>query len=236
MSEWAPKRFYKSATVESAEGGWTVHLDARPLRTPGKSALIVPTLPLAEAVAEEWNAQTGKIDPTVMPLTRTANSAIEKVAPQKAAVADMLAEYGDSDLLCYRADHPDELVQRQQQGWDPMLTWAAETLGARLAPRVGVMHEPQDPGALAALRAEVHKLDSFELAPFHDLVALSGSLVLGLAVSHGHPAAEIWHLSRIDESWQEEMWGADEEAAEVSEIKRTAFLQAERFLRLCRAA
>ena len=110
MSEWAPRRFYKHATVEEAEGGFTVHLDGRPLRTPGKVPLVVPTRGIAEAMAEEWRAQDEKIDPRTMPFTRTANSAIDKVAPQHADVAAMLAEYGDSDLLCYRAESPAPLV------------------------------------------------------------------------------------------------------------------------------
>ena len=137
MSEWAPRRFYKDATVETAEGGFIVHLDGRPLRTPGKAPLVVPSRGIAEAMAEEWRAQDEKIDPRTMPFTRTANSAIDKVAPQHPEVADMLAEYGDSDLLCYRAESPAELVARQAERWDPLLDWAAREMGARLEPRAG---------------------------------------------------------------------------------------------------
>ena len=234
MSEWAPRRFYETATATEVDGGHGIALDGRRVMTPGKSPLVVPTRGLAEAIAEEWQAQGEKIDPNTMPFTRTANSAIEKVTPQRDAVAAMLADYGDSDLLCYRADQPDELVQRQSERWDPLLDWAATRFGARLEPRTGVIHAPQDPGALAALAREAHAFDAFELAAFHDLVSLTGSLVLGLAATDPeHDPEALWALSRLDESWQEELWGVDEEASDVAERKRAAFLHAHRFYRLC---
>lgn len=236
MSEWAPRRFYEQATATEVEGGHGIALDGRRVMTPGKSPLVVPTRPLAEAIAAEWQAQDEKIDPNTMPFTRTANSAIEKVAPQRAEVAQMLAEYGDSDLLCYRADGPEALVERQAEQWDPMLDWAEATHGARLAPRAGIMHAPQDGAALDRLAARVHEMDAFELAAFHDLVSLTGSLVLGLAATD--PAQDpqhLWALSRLDESWQEEQWGVDEEAAEMAARKQAAFHHAHRFYTLCKA-
>ncbi|WP_353473225.1 ATP12 family protein [Salipiger sp. H15] len=237
MSEWAPRRFYKDATVEEAEGGFTVHLDGRPLRTPGKVPLVVPSRAIAEAMAAEWRAQDEKIDPRTMPFTRTANSAIDKVAPQHADVAEMLAEYGDSDLLCYRAASPAELVARQTARWDPLLDWAARELGARLEPRTGLMHAPQPGAPLGILSERTHALSPFELAAFHDLVALTGSLVLGFAATRTeHAAEELWALSRLDETFQEELWGEDEEAREAAEIKRQAFLHAHRFFALCQPA
>ncbi len=237
MSEWAPRRFYKDATVEEAEGGFIVHLDGRPLRTPGKVPLVVPTRAIAEAMAEEWRAQEEKIDPRTMPFTRTANSAIDKVAPQHPEVADMLAEYGDSDLLCYRAESPAELVARQAERWDPLLDWAAREMGARLEPRAGIMHASQPEAPLRILAERTHGFTPFELAAFHDLVALTGSLVLGFAATgQEHDAKELWALSRLDETFQEELWGEDEEAQEAAEIKRQAFLHAHRFFALCQAA
>ncbi|GGG64766.1 ATPase [Salipiger pallidus] len=230
MSEWAPKRFYKDVTVIEAEGGFGVALDGRRVMTPGKSPLVVPARALAEIIATEWDAQAEKVDPTTMPFTRTANSAIEKVAPQREAVAAMLAEYGDSDLLCYRAETPDELAARQAERWDPMLDWAAAAHGGRLLPRTGIMHAPQDEAALSALAAPAFAMDPFELAAFHDLVALTGSLVLGLAASERtHDPEALWALSRLDEDWQAELWGVDEEAAEMAAHKRLAFLDAHRF-------
>lgn len=233
MSEWTPRRFWQNAQSVPAEGGHAVTLDDKPVRTPAKARLIVPTRPLADAIATEWQAQGERIDPGTMPFTRMANSAIDKVAPQRAEVADMLAAYGDSDLLCYRAEAPDALVARQQEQWDPMLDWAAAELGARLQPRHGVMHAPQPREALQALAAQVHALDPFALAAFHDLVSLTGSLVLGFAATRQARDDEtLWALSRLDEAWQQEQWGVDEEAAEVAEIKREAFLHAARFYRM----
>lgn len=230
MTEWAPKRFWKAAEVASAPAGWTVTLDGRAIKTPAKAALVLPSEGLARAVAEEWQAQGEKIDPATMPFTRMANSAIDKVSPQREAVADMLAAYGDSDLLCYRAESPEELVARQAEQWDPLLHWAAETFGARLAPRGGVMHEPQDAAALERLSAEVHAQPPFALAAFHDLVAISGSLVLALAVIHGaRSPREAWALSRLDETWQAEQWGVDEEAAETAALKAAEFEHAAHF-------
>ena len=132
MSEWAPRRFWTQAAAEPVAGGWQVTLDGKPIRTPGKLPLVLPTEALARAIAEEWDAQTDRIDPGAMPLTRAANSAIERVAPQFDAVADMLADYGGTDLLCYRAEHPVELVVRQAEGWNPWLDWAQSDLGADL--------------------------------------------------------------------------------------------------------
>ena len=237
MSEWKAKRFWKAAAVVKESGGYMVQLDSRPIRTPAKRPLILPSRALAQAVSAEWDAQTDLIKPDTMPVTRTANAAIDKVAVQHAEVADMLAAYGDSDLLCYRADTPEELVERQKAQWDPMLDWVFDAFGARLVPRVGVIHAPQDPAALAVLTARVHALDPFELAAFHDLVSLSGSLVLGLAAEQGtFPPETLWLISRLDEQWQAEQWGADDEAEAMAEIKRCAFLHACDVIKLRRSA
>ncbi|WGW05255.1 ATP12 family chaperone protein [Tropicibacter oceani] len=233
MSEWAPKRFWQNTEINPVEGGFTVLLDGRGVKTPAKTPLIVPTEALAREIAAEWQAQQDKVNPKTMPFTRTANSALDKVATQHAEVADMLAAYGDADLLCYRADHPQELVQRQIEAWDPMLDWAETALGARLEPRSGVIHAPQAPQALTHLARQVHDLNPFALAAFHDLVSMTGSLVLGFAAAHDHlPADQIWQLSRIDETWQEEQWGEDEEATALAVHKRGEFLHASRFFRL----
>lgn len=227
MSEWKAKRFWKTVSVTQSANGFGIALDDRPVRTPAKRALTVPTRTLAEAVAAEWEAQEAAINPGTMPFTRTANSALDKVAVQKAEVADMLAEYGDADLLCYRATHPEALVARQAAVWDPMLDWAEAALGARLQARAGVMHVPQEADALAVLRARVHAFDVFELAAFHDLVSLSGSLILAFAtVAQTHSPKAIWMISRLDEIWQAEEWGQDDDAEAVAAIKEAAFLHA----------
>jgi len=230
MSEWKRKRFWDEASVTEQDGGFAVLLDGRGLKTPAKAALILPTPQMAEAVAAEWAAQEGEIDPGSMPFTRSANAAIDKVRPQQAEVADMLADYGDSDLLCYRADAPQHLVDRQAEHWDPALEWAEAALGVRLEPRVGIMHQPQEPQGQARLRAQVHALDPFQLAAFHDLVSLTGSLILGFAAAQNWRDADaIWQMSRLDELWQEEQWGQDEEAQAAAELKRGAFLHAKNF-------
>lgn len=234
MSSWAPRRFWTAAIPVPVEGGYAVHLDGRPLRTPMKAPLILPTLGLAEAVAAEWQAQEKTVNPETMPFTRASNSAIDKVTAQFDVVADMLAEYGGSDLLCYRAEGPEGLVARQAQGWDPLLDWAREDLGAALQTTVGVMHVAQPAASLETLRGHVRSLTPFQLAAFHDLVAITGSLVLALAVVRGRITVEAaWSLSRIDEDWQISLWGEDEEAAEVAARKRGALLQAYRFYELC---
>ncbi|MGH1331166.1 MAG: ATP12 family chaperone protein [Paracoccaceae bacterium] len=235
MSDWAAKRFWKETAVEAAAdgAGFEVRLDGRMVRTPAKTPLVLPTRAMAEAVAREWDAQEGKINPLGMPVTRGANAALDKVAAQHSEVADMIADYGDSDLLCYRAASPAELIARQAQAWDPLLDWAETALDARLLPRTGVIHQPQDSGAIAALRERVHALDPFELAAFHDLVAMSGSLVIGFAALHEYaPISQLWDLSRIDEDWQIEQWGKDDEAAELAEVKRAAFMSALTFYQL----
>ena len=233
MSEWKQKRFWKQVAVAGTDGSFAVELDGRRVKTPAKAPLAVPTRAMAEAIAAEWDAQGESIDPGAMPCTRSANASIDKVTHQHSEVADMLAEYGDSDLLCYRAAAPRELALRQAAEWDPVLNWAEAALGARLLPREGVLHVPQDAGALEVLRRRVHALTPFQLAAFHDLVGISGSLVLGFAVSEGWRSAdEIWQLSRLDERWQEEQWGVDEEAAAAAAVKQQEFLHAERFFRL----
>lgn len=230
MSEWKAKRFWKEATFEPVEGGWQVLLDGRPVRTPAKAALVLPSERLAQAIAAEWQAQGEKIDPRAMPATRTANSAIDKVAVQHEEVAAMLAAYGGSDMLCYRAEGPAELVARQSADWDPLLDWAETRFGARLAVTAGVMPVAQDAAALERLAAPLREMDPFALAAFHDLVALSGSLVLAHAVTEARlDAAEAWRLSRLDEEWQIEQWGEDEEAEALAQVKRTAFHDAARF-------
>ncbi len=236
MSDWKPKRFWKTALAGPCEGGFTVLLDERPVRTPTKAPLTMPTIAMAEAVAREWDAQKELVDPRTMPVTRGANAAIDKVRTQRAEVVSLLSEYGDSDLLCYRAAGPEGLIQRQAEGWDPMLDWAAETLNARLFVGEGVMHVTQKPDALQRLEAQVAAFDDFALAAVHDLISISGSLILALAITKDAISVEkAWLLSRIDEHWQIEQWGEDEEATLAEAVKRDAFFDAARFYRLATA-
>lgn len=236
MTSWTAKRFWKSATVEGEGDCWGVRLDTRPLRTPAKTALVLPTRAMAEAIAAEWQVQQGEIRPATMPVTRAANSAIDKVTPQREAVIAAIADYGTTDLLCYRAEAPAALAARQAAAWDPLLDWAAAVLGAPLQVTAGVIPVAQEAASLSRLHAEVAGFDAFALAALHDLVMIPGSLVIGLALARGRlTAGEAWAIASIDETWQAEQWGEDAEAAEFAAGKRDALIAAQRFLQLARA-
>ncbi|MCV6596496.1 MAG: ATPase [Mangrovicoccus sp.] len=227
MSEWIPRRFWTKAEVTTAPEGYGIALDGRALRTPAKAQMILPSRPLAEAVAAEWRAQEEKIDPLSMPFTRTVNSAIDNVAKNHSQIAEMIAAYGESDLLCYRAESPAELVARQAAAWDPLLDWAAGEFGAPLEIGAGLIHVAQPESSLKILAQKVHDLDAFRMAAFHDLVALSGSLIIGFAVLDKFlPADTLWERSRLDEIWQQEHWGEDEDAAHIIARKREEFFHA----------
>lgn len=233
--EWKARRFWKTVSVAAAEGGagYAVMLDSRPVKTPGKAPLVVPSRPLAEALAAEWDAQEDVIRPENMSLTRAANTAIDGVAGRRESVVDEIAGYGASDLLCYRAPAPEALRARQARAWDPLLDWAARDLGAPLLRADGVMPCPQPEASLKALRREVARFTPFGLVGLHGLVALSGSLVIGLAAAFGRDKPEtLWQLSRIDEEWQIELWGEDAEAAAHAAARRAGFLDAARLLSL----
>lgn len=231
------KRFWKETSVVPSGDGFAIHLDTKPVRTPAKSELYLPTRALAEAVAAEWEAQGDRIDALSMPQTRYANSVIDGVAPRRAEVVNTVAAYGGSDLLCYRAAHPTALVERQTERWDPLLDWARDRYDAPLMQVQGVMPISQPERSVVNLGEAVEAHDDFELAALHDLVAISGSLVLGLAVSDGHLAPEAaLALSRLDDDWQIEQWGEDAEAAKVAQRKAGEFAQAARLLTLVRDA
>jgi len=230
VSEWARKRFWQQARVVPEHGGYAVALDQRMLKTPAKAPFRVPTLAMARAAAAEWDDLEGPIDPQQMPVTRAVNAAIDKVAPQHAEVAALVAEYGESDLLCYRAAGPAPLIARQAAAWDPLLARAARELGAPLLVTTGVVHRPQPDQSLARLRAIVAGQSAFELTALHDLVALSGSLIIGLAAIRGwDDTTRLWQVSRLDEAWQQQQWGKDRDAVELAETKRRDFLRAHRF-------
>lgn len=237
MSGWEMRRFWKAVAVVPEAGGYAVTLDGRPLRTPARAPMLLPSQALAEAVAAEWQAQEGRVQPGAMPFTRAANTAIDRVAAQAEAVADEIARFGETDLLCYRAGAPAALQARQAAAWDPLLAWAEAEHGARLVVAEGVMYVPQPAAGLAALRRAVGGYDAFAMTALHDLVALSGSLVIGLAAAAGREAApRLWEIAHLDEAWQAEQWGEDAEAAATAAHRRAAFLSADRFLQLLRGA
>lgn len=230
------RRFYRKAEAVESEGGrYTIALDGRPVRTPAKRPFDLPTRALAEAIAAEWADQGEEVRPAAMPLMGFASTAIDRVAPDRERVIDETVAYGAADLLCYRADAPAELAERQHLAWQPLLDWCAARYQAWLQVTAGVMAVPQAEESLAALRAEVAGQDDFALTALHNLAVACGSLVLALAVAEGRiDAATAWSLSRLDEDWQAGIWGEDPEAA-----RRAAALKAEieattRFLELSR--
>ena len=231
MSSWAAKRFWAKAAVVPQGDQFAIHLDGRPVRTPGKSLLMVPTQAMAERIALEWDSQEDTINPESMPWTRSANSAIEKVATTRAGVEAHLIDYAGTDLLCYRAQAPASLIARQAAAWDPILDWANHTFGARLATTSGVMPVDQPDEAIERLGETMSPMSSFAMTGFYDLVTLSGSFLIGLAAVHGQDESLLWDASRVDENWQFEQWGVDEEAAKAAEIKKTAFIHATEFYR-----
>ena len=231
MAEWAAKRFWQNVTCTPEADGFAIHLDGRPVRTPAKTLVIVPTQALAQAIAQEWEAQDTKVNPLTMPHTRSANAALDKVAPQRDVVQAMIADYAGTDLLCYRAPGPERLTAEQNDRWNPILAWAKDRFGAALETTSGVMPIAQPTAAQTALTGEMAAMSDFELVGFHDLVSLSGSFVLALAVAKGHITPdEGWALSRLDENWQAAQWGEDEDAAQKAEVKRGEYLHANNFM------
>lgn len=225
----APRRFWTDVTVEPTLDGFGLRLDDRPLRTPAHAPLQVPTRALAEAIAAEWRAVEAELRPEALPFTRAANVAIDRVAPAPGPVAANIAAYGGSDLICYRATEPEALRLRQAEAWDPLLSWSAEALGAPLLPVIGLMPQDQPAASLTALRAAVDAHGPFGLVALHDLVTLTGSLVIGLAVARAALGAEdAWERSRIDETWQAALWGEDAEAEAAAALRRAEFLRAVR--------
>ena len=207
------KRFYKEAAVAEADGGFAVTLDGKPIRTPSGRQVVIPSRRLADAVASEWAAQGETIDPMTMPLTRIANSVVEGVVDRVDQVSDDLAKYFESDLLFYRAGHPEGLVAREAAHWDPVLFWAAETLGARFILSEGIMHVEQPDAAVQAARAALPQ-DAWSVAALHIVTTLTGSALLALALAKGARDAElVWAAAHVDEDWNIEQWGVDEEAA-----------------------
>ena len=226
------KRFYKEA---AATGGGEVVLDARPVKTPAKNPLALPTPALAEAVAAEWNAQGEKIDPRTMPLTGLANAAIDRAAPDKEAFAMTLAAYGESDLLCYRAEAPASLVARQAAHWDPLLAWARRRYDVDFEVVAGIMHRAQPECTIVQLRHAIVSRSHWELAPLSPLVTISGSLVIALALlEEAVDLDAAWAAATVDETWQAEQWGEDAEATARLETRRAEFEAAARFLALLR--
>jgi chaperone required for assembly of F1-ATPase len=226
------KRFYAKAGVAAAEGTFTVTLDGKPIRTPSGRVITIPSAEIAGAVAAEWEAQGEAIDPLTMPLTRFANSVVEAVVDRVDMVADDVAKYLNSDLLFYRAGHPEALVEREASHWDPVLFWAADELGAHFILTEGIVHVRQPDQAVAAARAALPK-EPWSVAALHVVTTLTGSALLALALHHGaRDADQVWAAAHVDEDWNTEQWGQDEEAAERRVARAVDFRAAARILKV----
>ncbi len=224
------KRFYQDAGVKEAEGGFAVTLDDKPIRTPSGRVVTVPVRPLAEAIAAEWQAQGETLDPLTMPLTRFANSVIEGVIDRADLVRDDIAKYLQSDLLFYRAGHPEGLVQREALHWDPVLDWARDSLGAHFILAEGIMHVSQPEAAIAAARAALPG-DPWTIAAAHVVTTMTGSALLALALIHGvRDPDQVWAAAHVDEDWNAEQWGVDEEAASRRATREVDFRAAVQIL------
>lgn len=227
------KRFWKEVDVRAEGDGWSIRLDGRPVRTPARAALAVPAEALANAIADEWRSVEETIDPRAMPLTGTANAAIDRVAPEKQAFAGGLARYAEADLACYRSEWPPELVERQAKAWDPLLAWARRRYDVDFVTTTGMLHVPQPPATIERLAHAVASLDPYRLAALSPLVTIGGSLIAALAVlEKAMTAEEAWDAVSIDERWQLEQWGSDAEAELALDNRKRDFLGAARFLKL----
>ncbi len=229
------KRFYQTASIAPGESGHEIVLDGRPVRTPARALLTVPGAALAEAIAGEWNGQGDEIDPGAMPMTGLANATIDRVLPALGEFRGQVAAYGASDLFCYRADHPDALATLQKAHWDAMLNWTAARYGVDFVVTSGIMPADQPARTLAALRGAVEATDPWLLAGMMKLVSIGGSLVGALAYLEGAASADdLWTAVSLDERFQLDHWGSDEEAEAHLAATRSEFMNAARYCALVR--
>jgi chaperone required for assembly of F1-ATPase len=235
-----PKRFYKAVTVAGSDatdaqraGGFSILLDGKPMRTPAKAVLAVPTRALAEAIAAEWEAQGAHIDPATMPLTRLVNSGLDGVRGREAEVREDIAKYAASDLLCYRAPEPEALALAQARLWDPILAWSREALGVHLVVAEGIMPVAQPPDARPAVTRALSGYNALALTSLHVMTTLTGSALLTLAHARGRLGLEeTWAAAHVDEDWQIARWGEDAQAAARRERRRLEMQSASRLLAL----
>lgn len=231
-----PKRFYKVATAERGEAvadGWLVLLDGRPALTPGRKRLEFASEAMAAAIAAEWSGQGETLEPQTMPLTRLVNTAIDGVTGKEAAVAADIAAFAGTDLVCYRAESPQQLVVEQAHAWDPVLGWARRRLGVRFKVASGIVHVAQDRAALAAVGEVLAGKDAFQLTALHVMTTLTGSALIALAHADGFlDASQAWRAAHVDEDWQIRQWGEDAEAAARRDRRRGEMEAASTLLRL----
>lgn len=230
------KRFYKRASSVSVDKGFAIELDGRPVKTPARNPLQLPTSQLAEAIAAEWAAQGEEIDPATMPLTALAQGALDQVAHERARIVGRIAAFSDSDMLYYRGDESQQaLADHQAEKWDPLMGWARTRYDVSFVLTRGIMHQSQSEQTITRLSEAVEAQDNFTLAAMLSLVGLAGSLIAVLALVEGaYDADTLWPLMNLEELWQEQQWGSDDLATQTRAIKQAEFLAAVQFLDLSR--
>ena len=217
------KRFYADVSISRVDPGWQVLLDGKPIRTPSRKLVTAPNEVLAAALASEWRAQIDVLDPLTMPMTRLANSIAEGVVGNETAIADDITKYFATDLICYRAYHPSELVAREAEAWDGVVYWAASALGAHFVLAQGIIHAEQPQTAISAARQAL-PAEPWPLAACHVVTTLTGSALLALALAHGaRDADQVWSAAHVDEDWNAERWGMDDEVAARRIARRRDF-------------
>ena len=236
MRTHLPKRFYEAVSVVPGEGGFAVHLDGRPVRTPAKALLALPTESAASLVADEFAAQEEVIDPVAMPVMRLVNTALDGVANEPQAVLEDILRFASSDMLCYRADTPQGLVDSQNAHWDPVLDWARSALGARFNLAEGVIHVEQPRESIAVLGSHLaQRREPLRLAALHLMTSLTGSALLALALDAGVlDAGKAWRAAHVDEDWQISQWGQDAEAIARRNARHRDFTAAVQLLEALR--
>jgi chaperone required for assembly of F1-ATPase len=228
-----PKRFYKSVAVTDQLG---IALDGRNVKTPLKALLVLPNQALAEAVAAEWDAQVDVINPHAMPLTKLANTALDRAIPEKSKIVAEILEFAGSDMVCYRAASPAGLVQRQTTHWDPIIAWATSDIEAEFATVSTITHKRQSPVALQALETTIKALDPFSFVAVHNLTTLTGSALLAIMLAVGKiPTKVAWRAANVDEDWQIETWGKDAEAMARRTARLNEFSASVKFVNLARS-
>ena len=231
------RRFWKEVTVEQSAYGLAIRLDGKPVKTPLRAELMVPTKSLADAVIAEWEVVAEKIDPAKMPMTGFVNAAIDRIGPERDVFVAAISAYGETDLFCYRAEAGEPLAARQKEVWEPWLDWARMRYDVEFNVVEGIMPQPQPPETVARLHGAVASRGTFEMAAMAKLAHLSGSLVATLAlIGRAGTAPELWAASCLDEIWQEDLWGEDYFATKNRNDREREFMQAARFLELLRVA
>ncbi len=227
MSEWTGRKFWQETRITELPTGFGIQLDGKFAMTPGKNPLVVPYLSLAENICEEFQTQEKKINPSTMPFTRRTNTTIDRIPDTRNEIVESLVNYGHTDLVCYRASSPSELVKWQSDHWDPVLSWLAKELSIKIKTGQGITPFEQNSHTIGVFFDKINSFDNYLLGGFSELVPLLGSLILSFAYLYGFGSKErIWRLSRIDEEWQEKKWGVDTEAQRVTENHHKDFLVA----------